>query len=1008
MLSAAAPGTLALLQGTTGELAHHAVHGGAEGGWDYRLVALSYAVAVLASYAALDLGDRVRAARGLSRAGWLAAGAVLMGAGIWGMHFTGMLASRAHGAGAQYDLYLTVLSMVAAVAASALALGVVGVRRMKLGHLARAAPVMGGGIVTMHYTGMAAMQVSGEISYRPALFALSVLIAVSASAAAMLLAFRLSDEAVRPVRKLLLKLAAAFVMGLAIAGMHYTGMYAAVMPPTLTEAGTGRAAIIGSSDLGLWVGLITAVALGATLTVSGVNRRFAVQGARLRSFREKSQAILEQMEEGYFETDLFGTITEVNDALTRTSGYSRESLLGSDFRSYTSPEGLAMMQRNLESILASGSPVRNVECDFRGPRGETLYFEVSAGLMRNERNRAVGFRGIMRDITRRKQTERSLRESEERFRNLFEQSVDALLLHDEHGRMVDCNEEACRSLGYTREELLSMSVRDFATRLIPEDTEEHDRGPTLWERAMKSEPGRILGYHSGEHKRKDGTTFPVEVGVGAFELGGRRLIFASARDVTERKLLEQKLAHQATHDALTGLPNRYLFNQRLGLALKSGAAGEENGGGPGRVTVLFLDLDDFKVVNDSLGHRVGDALLVAAAGRLGSAVPEGGTVARFGGDEFTVLLPNAADEAQVILATQKIVEALRAPFALDGRELFVNTSVGAALGRPRDTPEEVLRRADIALYSAKLSGKGRFEVFNETMDKKTTARLDLELDLRRAVKSGEMSVHYQPVVRLNTGELSGLEALARWEHPVRGTVSPAEFIPLAEETGLIHQIGAHVLESACARLVDWQTRYPGCGDLRMSVNLSVRQLQNPDLVEEVQAILSRTGVDPKDVVLEITESMVMQEAEGTGPGLGTLGRLKDLGLSLAVDDFGTGYSSLSQLRRFPVDVLKIDRSFVDGLGRAPEDRAIVETVVKLADALDLEVVAEGIETPEQLGRLKQLGCALGQGYLFSRPLPAGETERLLAADRSPGPDYLKRSRSGGITSSLAEEPSAGT
>jgi diguanylate cyclase (GGDEF)-like protein len=397
--------------------------------------------------------------------------------------------------------------------------------------------------------------------------------------------------------------------------------------------------------------------------------------------------------------------------------------------------------------------------------------------------------------------------------------------------------------------------------------------------------------------------------------------------------------------------------------------------------VLFVDLDNFKYVNDSWGHDVGDRLLVSVAERLAAVLRPPDIVARLGGDEFVALLEDVGIEEEAIRVAERIAEALRAPFDLDGYEAFVTASVGVALGGPGAVgPEgavDLLRRADLAMYEAKEGGKARHAVFDPAAERRTVRRLGLETGLRRALERDELVVHYQPVVSLSTGEIAGFEALVRWERPGRGLVAPSEFVPLAEETGLIVPIGRRVLEEACGRAKEWQDRYPKDPPLVVWANLSARQLKHPGLAGEVAAALEKTGLAPDTLTLEMTESALVGDTEAV---LGALHEIRDLGARFALDDFGTGYSSLSYLKRLPVGLLKLDGSFVGGIGGTDleEDEVLLSGVVGIAHGLGLRVCAEGVETPEQLSRVRALGCDLAQGFLFSRPLPAEAASELLA------------------------------
>lgn len=440
-----------------------------------------------------------------------------------------------------------------------------------------------------------------------------------------------------------------------------------------------------------------------------------------------------------------------------------------------------------------------------------------------------------------------------------------------------------------------------------------------------------------------------------------------------RRQRDEHLRYHALHEPLTGLPNRALLVERLeGALLRAG-------GESGSIAVLVVDLDDFEEIDHSLGHEAGDELIRIAAGRLVATAPPEATVARLCGDEFAVLLEDLPDKDSAISTAERIGQALRVPVGLSGAEASVSASIGIAFGGPEGSgPENLLREADVAMHEAKRKGKARHEVFDPSAQTTTSGRLLAEAELRRAVKEGEFVVYYQPLVALATRKVRGVEALVRWRHPTYGLIPPGEFVPLAEQTGLIAPIGRWVLEEACRQVCLWQRKHPSDSPLTLSVNVSARQLRRPNLAKEIFGILGSTGLNPTHLRLEITESVAVYDA----PSVAALQGLKEAGIGLAMDDFGTGYSNLSYLKRLPIDTLKIDRSYVSGLGSNAEDTAIVHATVAFARALDLNVTAEGIENDEQLARLKELGCELGQGYHFAKPLPRYELAELLSA--SPG------------------------
>ncbi|MDQ4109179.1 MAG: EAL domain-containing protein [Actinomycetota bacterium] len=567
-------------------------------------------------------------------------------------------------------------------------------------------------------------------------------------------------------------------------------------------------------------------------------------------------------------------------------------------------------------------------------------------------------------------TEDLLRQqTEARFRSLVQNSTDVVMVVDADSTVRYVSPSVEGVFGYDPAELENTQL----TRLIhPADKTQVLQFLTL----SGSEGATSTSLIESRMRHRDDFWLHIEtLRTDLMHDPNVKGIVLNSRDVSERKAFEEQLSHQAFHDSITGLANRALFRDRVEHALERLTRDADP------VSVLFMDLDDFKTINDSLGHAAGDRLLGEVGERLRTCLRTPDTAARLGGDEFAILLEDGGESVGAAEVAGRILKALDGPFLLDGKEVFVRASIGiASSGVNRaigpEGAEELLRNADVAMYIAKEAGKNRYQIFEPEMHDTALRRLELKADLQRAVEKSEFVLHYQPVIRLETGEIEGFEALIRWNHPSRGLVPPLDFIPLAEETGLIVQIGTWVLSEACRQAVAIQGPSSEAKPLQMAVNLSARQLQRPEIVREIAQVLLDSGLPPECLVLEITESVMMQDMVLSNE---RLTQLRQLGVKLAVDDFGTGYSSLNYIRRFPVDILKVDKSFVDGVNEEGEESALTAAIIELAGILNLRPVAEGIERADQLEKLLELHCELGQGFYFSQPLPIEGVEELLRA-----------------------------
>lgn len=650
-------------------------------------------------------------------------------------------------------------------------------------------------------------------------------------------------------------------------------------------------------------------------------------------------------------------VLDVNDYACKMYGCSREEFIGRSLKNVS--ENAERGEQHIIKLM-NHNAIESFESVQYQRDGTPMNVLISSSIIEFEGKPAV--LSINRDVTSRVKADTALRESEYKLRTLIENMSEGLLHLDETDCIIFTNKRFCEMSGYREEELLGQN----ASALLLDD-----EGRKIIEKANRRRRQGISETYELQLRTAQGKTIWSLIGaVPTLDADGKVIGSMSVHtDITERKRAEEQLLHNALHDSLTGLPNRALFLEHLRRAM---------GHSPHRkktFAVLFLDFDGFKLINDSLGHLEGDTLLKIIARRLESLLRGDDVVARLGGDEFTILLDDLTDSKDAFFVVERIKEILKEPFNLNGREVFISASIGIALRNEKyKTPEEMLRDADIAMYRAKSSGKGQHKIFNQAMHEDVSNRLKLETELRLALERNEFKVFYQPIVAIATGELIGFEALIRWFHPKRGLVLPGEFIPIIEETGLIVPLGEWVLRESCRQLRQWQRRFPSKNNLTISVNLSCKQFMQHDLVERIADILRETDFEARYLRLEVTESHVMENSE---MAITIMNRLRELGVQLSIDDFGTGYSSLSYLQRLPINYLKIDRSFINMMNSNHENSEIVRAIVMLAKNLNMQVIAEGIETEEQAMRLINLDCPFGQGYLYSKPTDVAKAEELL-------------------------------
>ena len=934
------------------------------GSYDYRLVALSVLIAILASYVALDMAERVTSAQGKARLFWLFGGAIAMGFGIWSMHYIGMLAFRLP-VPVLYDWPTVLISLLAAILASAVALYVVSRPDMRVARTLLGSILMGCGIASMHYIGMAAMRLPAMCDYSPGLFALSVVLAMVISLVALWLSFSVNSEVrIWSWRKTI----SALIMGLAIPVMHYTGMASASFTPAPLTADDLRHAV-SISSLGIaGITAVTALVLAAAFLTAAADRRFFVQAMELEATRRHHQ-IIETALDAFVELDSIGVITDWNEQAEATFGWTRSEAIGQPFSELIIPD-----RYRADFFPPRQGPVekRRIEILTLHRCGEEFPIELAISTIQWNKRRLFAL--FIRDVREQKQAQEQLarkaeelRLAQEKYQAIFEGAVIGIFQITLEGRPISINRALAQMYGYDSPEEFLSEVSNVGQQLFVDPSR-------MFELRRELEQTNVVqGIELEVYRRDRSKKWVVANMRAATDTSGMiRFYEGTIEDITERKVAEERVQFLAYYDALTGLPNRSLLQDRIRTALAAARRRKE------KVAILFLDLDRFKIINDSLGHSTGDLLLQEVAARLKVWAREQDTVARVGGDEFVVLLTNVGQHADPGVAAQRIVSALIPEYSIRGHALSISTSIGISIFPQHGTNGETLiKHADAAMYSAKQKGPNNIQFFSEDLNSQMVERLTLESGLRLALDRQEFALVYQPQMDIRTGAVIGLEALLRWQHPTLGLVPPDKFIRIAENSGLIVPIGEWVLRTACSQIRRWQDE--GLPAVRIAVNVSAVQFRQDGFPDLIRNVLRETDLAPEYLELELTESLLLTNADVV---FSVLQELNEMGLSLAIDDFGTGYSSLSYLKQFRVNKLKIDRTFIRDIAVDSDDAAITTAIISMAKSLNLKVIAEGVETEEQMAFLRLHHCDEMQGYYFSKPLSAEDAREKLRSHRS--------------------------
>jgi diguanylate cyclase (GGDEF)-like protein/PAS domain S-box-containing protein len=912
------------------------------------LVILSIIASMVASYAAFILLSRVKESVNRNRIPWLVVSSFILGVGMWTLHYIGMIAINFHSQ-MEYRLFNVVLSLLAGHIFAFIAL----FRQVKE-KLPKHAYVQSGlicaiGISIVHVIGMKSIQVDYDINFSTVGLIVAFLISFFFTSLAFK-EFQVLGPRGEAVGFPFSIVKSGVWMGIAISGLHYIAMYSAKMEHLHTGQ-PYRYPIINSSILGIAVIIMVILFMLIVIIITSLNSKISSQSKKLQINEQYYKALFNQNPDTILTFDLEGKFLTANHAFTASFGYTLEEIGNKEFIPFLAPRAVEKTyQQFIKSSQGAITNFESVIIDKKGMERDVNITKIPLYV----NGEIVGIYDIIKDITQHKKAQKKLAETDSKYKSLVESSlVGVYIIQNDH--LVYVNPRLCQMFGYEVDEFLTLTLSDI---IIPEDL-------SLVMNAIRNRSLQTQGNSSVTYKlrgiKKDKSLITLELYGSNLDYEGEIAVIGTVIDITERQKYEETIKHMAYHDHLTDLPNRLMFFEKL----KERMAGVQSNN---QLTILYVDLDRFKVINDTLGHEIGDRALIEMVNRIKTCMGNKDILARYGGDEFAILITQCNRNEGMEAAT-RIIQACSKPIQIDHYEVMVTASIGIATYSGGDeTPDTLIKHADLAMYAAKKQGANQFVLFTEALIAQTKYVEKLELDLRKALNANEFLIHYQPQINLETNRMIGMEALIRWNHPVEGMISPAKFIPIAEESGLIIPIGEWVLRQACQQMRNLQEE--GWPPITVSVNISPNQFFQANLVERIKNILDETQLEATYLELEITESITMDVERA----ITTLNELRNLGVKISIDDFGTGYSSLNYLSKLPIDKLKIDQSFIRNL-TDKNGETIVKAIISMGQNLHLKVIAEGVEKEEHVGFLTQQGCNEAQGYLYSKPISISELKK---------------------------------